>query len=62
MHIKEGRAREGMEKGEEKLFQIKIRAEFFLNLVSLEDKVNQISNLPQSKAVKKRVKIEKIGK
>lgn len=43
-----------MEKTEETLLQTKIRVtEFFYNLVSVGDKVKQISNLPQSKAAKR---------
>lgn len=42
-----------MEKTEEKFLQTKIRViEIFYNLVSMGDKVKQISNLPQNKTVK----------
>lgn len=63
MYIKERRTREGKEQGKESFCKLKLEQEnLFYNLVSLEEKVKQTSNLPQNKAAKKRVKIKKIGK
>lgn len=61
MYIKEWQAREGKGKREKNLLQIKIRViEILYNFVILGDKVKQISNIPQGKAAKERVRIEMV--